>query len=564
MDDYVLFERNLLALSRSDAELCARLSAARTTRGRYRFLSSRSGDVIPALVNRSGAAHPLHSLMDPRREAARLVATVQDGGMLVILGLGGGYGAEAALARRDVNSVLVIESDIDGMAELLAAKDYVGVLSDERVRLLVDASPGQVRSYLLSTYRPALFGGISVLPLRPRVDADPTLFDTMSSTIRSAIAEVSNDYSVQAYFGKRWFANAIRNLAAASFTPGPVPPAKRVAITAAGPSLETCLDSLRRDRASRFILATDTSLPALLSADIRPDAVVSIDCQHISYYHFMDGLPEDVSLFLDLASPPVVASRSAKPRFFSGGHPLTVYVSRNWRPIPYVDTSGGNVTYAAVALADALGAERIELYGADFSYPRGGAYARGTYIHPYFQRAQNRLAPLESLFAAFLYRNETLERHEHNGVWRYETKSLADYRERLEALAPTLSAELVPTPGPGAPITVRAALRRPARSALPLFASGRASMGPHEFLSLYRDRILQIPSMTSSASSFLSALSVESRDVLTTLLPTAAAIRRRYPALNAGETLDAVREYCLEEIGRVLRQDVSSSGEPNY
>jgi hypothetical protein len=47
-------------------------------------------------------------------------------------------------------------------------------------------------------------------------------------------------------------------------------------------------------------------------------------------------------------------------------------------------------------------------------------------------------------------------------------------------------------------------------------------------------------------------LNAEDRDVLTTLLPSAAAVRRREATKSAAETLEAVRSYCLDEIDRVL------------
>ncbi len=550
MENHFFFERNLLALARSDAPLCARLSAALTTRGTYKFLVSRSGAPVPAFVDRAGSAHPLHSLVDPHREAQRLLATIQDGGFLLFLGLGGGYALEAALSRPDVQGVTVIEYGIDGVAELLASMEYLRALSDPRFVLLVDPGAQTLRDHILSAYRPALSGGISVIPLRTRVDQDPEAFEAATRTVRAAINTVSEDYSVQAYFGKRWFANTLRNLDPASAAPFAIPPERRIIVTAAGPSLDLHLQTLRTDTAKRYLIATDTSLPALLAAGVRIDAVVSIDCQHISYYHFMDGLPGEIPLFLDLASPPVLASRSRMPRFFSGGHPLTQYISRHWRPLPLIDTSGGNVTYAAVSLADALGADRIELYGADFSYPEGDAYAKGTYIHPYYQRAQTRLAPLEALFVAFLFRNETLERRESDGTWRYETKPLAGYRERLENLSPTLRAELVVMPGRGAPIKLRPG--KPAPRTIPLFSSGRSGIRVPEFLALYRRRIARIPRLRGSVASYLAELNAEDRDVLTTLLPSAAAVRRREATKSAAETLEAVRSYCLDEIDRVL------------
>lgn len=551
MNDRLLFERNLLALASTDPELCRRLSASHTTRGRYRFLTAREGSTVPAIVDRGGAARPLHSLVDPRKEAVRLTSTVRGESYIVLFGLGGAYVAQAAIERQDIHGILAIEFDLDGIAELFAAVDFVSVLGNPRFRLLVDPSEQEIREVLFGSFRPAFSGGISMLPLRPRIDAQPEKFARASGIIKEAIDSISDDYSVQAYFGKRWFANAIRNIRSADKPVSPTPPIRTAAITAAGPSLDMQLNEIGSRRSEFFLLATDTSLPTLLNAGIKPDAVISIDCQHISYYHFMGGIPDSIPLFLDLASPPVVASRTTAPRFFSGGHPLTVYISRIWRSFPRVDTSGGNVTYAAVAMAAQLGADKIELYGADFSYPNGVSYSRGSYIYPHFRGIQTRLQPIESLFSAFIFRNEPLKLERNGDHWRYETKPLVGYRERLERLAEHIDARVVSSDGAGAPI--RLPQRKGKRSEpFPLFACGSASCSAIDFLKQYASAIRSLPPMSDSLSAYTARLSSEERDVMMTMLPSAATIRRRDAASPSRFIFEELKDYCLTELDRVI------------
>jgi hypothetical protein len=552
MDKGFFFERNLLALSRSDPGLCSRLSAAETTLGRYKFIESRSGEPIPANLDASGTAHPLHSLVDPRKEGTRLAATLGDEGFLIILGLGGGFHVAAALERRGIEQVVAVDYDINGIAELLSSKEYIRIFNDPRFRLLVDTPAELLEQYIIEQYQPALYGGIGALSLRTRTDGQP-LFNGATEAIKAAIDAVSGDYSVQAYFGKRWFSNIIRNLPMAETPAGPVPPVRHAAICAAGPSLDIQLPRLMQRRSSRFLIATDTSLPALLGAGLEPDAVISIDCQHISYYHFMAGLPGHIPLFLDLASPPLAASRSGTLHFFSGGHPLTRYISRYWRPFPAVDTSGANVTYAALSLADTLGAQDIELYGADFSYPLGRTYARGTYLYPYFEYRQNRLSPLEALLSNFLYRGP-LTRLEGEKSWYYETPSLSRYRKGMEEKIRTLRAKVIPEAGLGAPLSPGRSPPGEVSPAGPLriFSAGKASMGARDFLAEYRAKIKALPPIEGGISTYLENLNQEAGRIFTTLLPAAAAIKHRHPGLSRREILEEVKNYCIEELDRVL------------
>jgi hypothetical protein len=569
MNKQYFFERNLLALSQKDPALCSRLSGAETTRGRYRFLDARSGALVPALTDPSGAAHPLHSLMDPRREGERLIAAalcVQDAppqsregktapsaeGYLVLLGLGGGYYAQAALERQDIHRLLVVDYDIHGIAELLASREYVNIFRDPRFHLLVDPDPEILEAFILETYQPALYGGIRALPLRARTELDPLSFGRAGEAVKHAIESLAGDYSVQAYFGTRWFSNIIRNLFRAEKPDRPIPPVRRAAVCAAGPSLDMQITRLEESRKSRFVIAVDTALPALLYRGVKPDAVISIDCQHISCRHFTAGLPPDIPLFLDLASPPLLASLTGNPRFFSGGHPLTRYVSRYWRSFPDLDTSGVNVTYAALSLAEYLGAEEIDLYGADFSYPLGRTYAGGTYLYPYFEVRQSRLNPQEAQASAFLYRTASLVKKEGDGgSWYYVTPLLQSYRERLEAKARSLNAVLSAVPGMGAPITLPK--RTPnRRKHLRLFAAGKSVLKAGEFLENYRAGIAALPRPRRNITAFLRGLTEQESLILTTLLPACAAVQRRRRGLTVPETLEAVRDYSLKELSAVL------------
>jgi hypothetical protein len=553
--DKFLFERNLLALFPRDPALCSRLSTAETTLGRYKFIESRSGESVPAWVDHSGAAHPLHSLVDPRREGSRLISTLGDEGFLVFLGLGGGYAVQAALERDDTHQALVIDYDINGIAELLSSQDYIALFKDPRFSLIVDPSGAAVEACILELYKPVLHGGIRSIPLRARTGFDQGSFTAAREAVKSAIDRVSGDYSVQAYFGKRWFSNILRNLFAAEGFQEPFPRTKNAAVIAAGPSLEGQLPALVERRGDLFLIAADTSLPSLLGAGLEPDAVVSIDCQHISYYHFLGGMPRRIPLYLDLASPPLLTSLSDHVRFFTGGHPLEHYISQYWRSIPALDTSGANVTYAALSLAENLGAAKIALYGADFAYPRGRCYARGTYIYPYFAKQQNRLNPLEALFSAFLYRSPSLTRCNggpHDGAenWYYETRALRTYRERLEAKIPATGAEVIPIPGGGAPIA--AARGNAGPRPLRIMSPGTASMEAAAFLDRYRKGIAALPSMNGKPSAYPGGLMAEDRLIFTTLLPTAAAIRSRRPGLRDGGLLEELRRYCLRELDMVL------------
>ncbi|MDR0374844.1 MAG: DUF115 domain-containing protein [Treponema sp.] len=509
---------------------------------RYTLKTARNNSVVPAIVDDNGADHALHSLFDPQKEAERLLGVRKDEGFLVFLGLGGGFSVAQALAcDKGVRLVLIVDYGREGLEELFSVIDYSSILSDPRVFLLIDPAAVEIEAFILERYQPALMNGMRVFPLRARIDVESAPFRAAEAAINGALKKVSADYSVQAHFGLRWFSNIIQNIQNIKnmglarkdagqarwrdcFSERSV---KCASITAAGPSLDRSLPLLREQRTRRFIIATDTSLPALLAAGVEPDAVVSIDCQLWSYNHFFRRTR--APLFLDLASPPALAERSSAPYFFSGGHPLSRLFSRAGTNMPELDVSGGNVTYAAVSLAEALGAETVELFGADFSYPSGAAYARGTWLHPFYGKRQNRFSPAETFFSHLIYRTP-LEKRYADGSWRYETPTLAMYRAKLE------ERQWAPQKTP----------RGAAHSSAALDAAHSA-----EFLAAYREKLRSLSFRRLFDDQRLvddQRLDPKDAVVIATLLPAAAALRHREPELAGERLLEATREWCMKRL----------------
>ncbi len=553
MDKRYFFERNLLSLSNSNPDVCKRLTTAETSFGNYTFLESRSGELIPALTDNSGKAHPLHSMIDPVKEGNRLLSTVEDAGFLIILGLGGAFHISAALAREDIQKIIVVDFNIHGIAELLASKEYVEILKDKRVSLIIDPAPSQIEEFIINNYKPALFGSISMLPLRTRTELDLEKFNAVSNEVKEAVNRVSGDFSVQSIFGKRWFSNIIRNLKMAECQKSFFPTIHHAAIIAAGPSLDMQLSKLMNERV--FIISTDTALPVLLARGIRPDAVVSIDCQHFSSYHFIGSCLKDIPLFLDMASPAIIPAGSNNLQFFAGGHPLSQYISQYWKQFPFVDTSGGNVSYAALALADSLGAKVIDIYGADFSYPEGNTYARGTYIHKLFANKQTRLLPAESQFNHFLFKNVSLQKVTSENTWYYQTNMLKSYKEHFERKILTLSVKVNQIEGMGASLTIQKNDNpQEAGNIIFPFSTGIPSMSAEDFLAQYHDKIKKLPPIKQS-SVFLEnmehASSMEDH-IIITLLPLSASFKKKYPKEDVQSIFEMTKSYALEKIERVL------------
>ncbi len=408
MTETRILDRNLLALSSRDPELSARLSSEPSDKS-IRFIRAKSSHTVPSLL-REGRLITLHSRFDPVKEGLRYLDAARGAGYLVFLGLGAGYHIEPFLKSGDVANILVIEKGMGMVRSVLEEIDMRALLMDPRVKILIDADFADIKRTILSDYRPALAGNLKTIDLKARVAVEQSYFEGVVDALRSVINRVADDYTVQSQFGKKWFVNTLANLSKAENSSQTLRPVRRILITGAGPSLERQIDKLVQMKTDGFLVASDTSLPFLLAHEIMPDLVVSIDCQQVSYHHFLSGYPAHVPLMLDLASPHVLTSFTDKLIFFSSGHPFSQYLTSHWRRLPVIDTSGGNVSHAALSLAGLLRPDEIYLFGVDFSFPEGKSYARGTYIYPLFRSQEQRTLPLETSFFSFLRRNERMIR----------------------------------------------------------------------------------------------------------------------------------------------------------
>ncbi|OQY33804.1 MAG: hypothetical protein B6241_07070 [Spirochaetaceae bacterium 4572_59] len=546
-----LLDRNLLSLTHSSPDTANLLSYSDTSQN-IKFKHSKSGHQIPCYSKDGINFKAIHSAFDPVKEGFRLSEQKHFEGMLLVFGLGGGFHIRPLLKNREITSIIIIENNPEETKSILSNLDLSDIFLDKRVSLWISDKPEDFTMYLLSRYIPVLSGNLQTLSLRSRVLQDEDFYSSLSDVVKKTIGQITDDYTVQTYFGKKWFINTLSNLKESEKTTQTLFPIKKAYITAAGPSLEKQLTLLKSKRSDETIIATDTSLPVLLANNIKPDLVISIDCQHISYNHFMSGYPEDVPLILDLASPSFLTRLAKKTFFFTSDHPFSRYVSKEFRQFPKIDTSGGNVTHAALSLADTLGAEEIKLLGADFSYPMGKPYARSTYIYPYFYSRAKRTSGIEDRIFSFIMHNKNIEKIRTDNGFRYITKPMIHYKASIEKKAQGCRGRVLGIKGEGVDLDFpkKKSFRK---KEMRIVSAGKSYISCRNFLKTYRKRIADLPEMNCSVSEYLSSLTFDEKEVWITILPTAAQYRKT--AETGKEALNSARSWSIDLIDRVLESD---------
>lgn len=369
---------------------------------------SKTGLVIPLLLNHAQPPLALHSLYDPVKEAQKVIEAVMldqsEAATLVVAGFGGGFLVRQALAHPLVRKVIIIEPRLDLLASWLTLSNEQAVLTDSRVRFILSSTPAQALAELTPLYQPLADGNLKLVELRQITALAESFWLAFKQVLHHWTDSLTGELSSWAYFGTRWFKNIVTNLSTISPHSSPaLPTQKHVCVVGAGPGLEKRIPYLRqRQQEGAVVIACDAVVMGLQQSGIVPEIIISIDAQTFVNLHFVGVSTSGSVVLVDLSLNPQLAGR-LNAQFFAGNHPL----SRLSQMVP-LNTGGGNVGGAAYALAVALQATSIEVMGLDFKFIGGKPYARQVYIYPHFAEKSHRFNPSEVQSVALMFRHSHL------------------------------------------------------------------------------------------------------------------------------------------------------------
>lgn len=392
----------------------------------------------------------LHSKYNPEKEAESFIENVDlSCKFFIILGLAGGYHIKKLLDKVPDCNIIALENSTDDI-EFLCQIPLVKDLShNKRISF---SSLDDLEKKILSLYKPALHGNLNILSLRQWENIFPEDARKAREIVKDSVKLLSGDYSVQKHFGKIWQKNIFENLSVAekclpySSIIKSINTTKTAAIIAAGPSLNSKIEDLKKKRDDYFIIATDTAYSILSGHNIICDAVISIDGQQVSHQHYFSKVNPHTIFIFDLCANPSAVRKilaySKKIIFAESGHPLSQYASlySGKRNFIHLEAGSGTVTIAGASFAKCLNFKSIEFFGADFAYSGGCPYARGSYLESQFYSNSNKLSPAEKKYCGLMYRTELIE----NSKGEKTSEILEAYRKSLEIFLKSDSKAQVP------------------------------------------------------------------------------------------------------------------------
>lgn len=549
----LLYKKNLLALSSIDPQLSFEICSIKPSK-KIETVSSRDGNIIPVIKNGKTNIQ-LHSLFNPRLEAEKLYESEMKGknsGFIIVYGIGGGYHIAPYIKDQSVENILIIDTDKKYFRKIIENIDLTEIFASRKVNLLIDPDYSSLENTLTEKYLPSVYGNLDIVKLRNRTNSEVVFFEAITKNINIVLNKISDDFTSQAFFGKRWFKNIINNLKYAEGVQILPHIKNKAAIIGAGPSLETQIGHLEKNTEETLILSSDTAAQYLISKNIIPDYIISIDCQHITYNHLIGCPSRNIPVIMDLGSP-VFLSRFFNERiYFTSANPLSRYIASKWRYFQYIDTSGGNVGFSSIAVAAAIGIQDITLYGIDYSFTDFKPYARDTFLYKYFLNNQNMLSSSENSVYSFARRGDIRET-ETKGV--FSNSRMDNYYNSLISFIRRNNISVKSAPGSPRVIEHVSGVRDEA-SQYNLFASGRALMPWKMFLNDYYNALAALPEPFSPFNKYYGNLSRTEQELWTTIFPVCAASRKEHKEehFGAGEILLKTRTWCLNQIEKTLRQ----------
>ena len=222
----------------------------------------------------------------------------------------------------------------------------------------------------------------SVLKLSGGAQAISTEGSAAAAILQAEYAAYWRSKATLLGMGRLWARNIFRNLAALpEMELSALPCIDRPAVVCgAGPSLESSLDLISGLRDKLFVVACDTSLPALLDSGIEPDLVVCLEGQAYNLADFTPAGSRRLAIAADLSSHPATFRLMPGPR-----HLTSVGIA----PSRFLDRIGaldlpllpcpplGSVGVHAVHVARRLSSAPVFITGLDFSFEAGKTHGRG-------------------------------------------------------------------------------------------------------------------------------------------------------------------------------------------
>jgi len=269
--------------------------------------------------------------------------------------------------------------------------------------------PQSLEDFLESHLADAGAENIKLIDWKPSVNIYGNACLELVSRTVECIRIISAGRKTVRNFGKRWFKNALHNLALLQNPVFAIPGTAPVLVCASGPGLEGSLQEIaewEKKPFRPFIIAVSSAAPALLCRGIKPDLIITTDGGSWAYFHITESIRECEKIS---AEKPVIASSltAELPSQTKNYRNLVLRDGSLWQDI-LLKSAGiltaslafpqrGTVSISALDLAFYLTKGNVYICGMDFAHSDLLTHARPYAFDKLAEQRQNREEPYYSL-----------------------------------------------------------------------------------------------------------------------------------------------------------------------
>lgn len=384
------------------------------------IIISKNGEKIPLFQN----GNPMNSKYNPVREVETFISTLSASDYFIVYGLGAGFHLKEALKKFPDSFFLIVEEeqrDFDFIFTNFEELNFLKTKENIQITTLKNFNHD-----FLNTFLPHKYNTIGFIEQRSWIQNNATVYNSISNSLKESFNSIILDYNTQAHFGKIWQRNIFSNLKYLSNKPT-MPKKSKAIIIAAGPSLDSKIQEIKKLQNDYCLISTDTAFQVMQKHSIFCDYICSIDGQFYSTKHFKK-LNKNSVYILDMQANPSITRKLQKNDsqiiFTGSNHPLIqLYNTLSRNKIPVLSSGNGTVTIHALDFALHAGFSEIKVFGADFAYTKNKTYAKGTYLDSIFGTENKKINSFENQFASQFYRTELIK-----SDIDYTTKVLESYK----------------------------------------------------------------------------------------------------------------------------------------
>ena len=354
-------------------------------------------------VNRSGETNLMCSLPDGSWVALHNGEDIMSGlvsemaswklkphDAIVFHGFGIGYGPLAALTACDQRPrIIIAETQPEVLKKALGLVDLRSVLAYDRLSLYVG---GNLNAAGIIEDRKEIicFGTTRMVshPAYPRIFGQS--YRDFNQQLLSTIGAMRDVWQTAKKFGRRMISNTMDNLPSlVGSTPLASLKGRFKGIpafyVAAGPSLDESLDELKKIGHRALIVSSDSAAAALISKNIMPHFVVTVDQHKVNFEKIrpvLDQLREPVLVFGVESNPDNVRACLSHRRIgiTADSQIMNAWIGPRWNldsKLPAINS----VSLAAIHTAHLWGCEPIVLVGMDLGFAGTRSHSKAAANH---------------------------------------------------------------------------------------------------------------------------------------------------------------------------------------